>query len=179
MKGFDTTSGDPFKEPFIAYHLQRAKAGDYDSARWLRDNAKKALAAGTPVDPHIQFAAEQMRKGGLRKSLQQKKRGDRGKGLGDHNQMLSAREMWKQINLARLPIREAARIVSVCFSQSASSVINAYYRFAKTKDAEERRAFLVELSRDYQDHSANWGTLAKSPDILSHELEALTKLPSF
>ena len=179
MKGFDSTGGHLFEEPFITYHLERAHAGDYDSARWLRDNLKNRLAAGTPVDLHVMFAVSQMRKGGLRRSRQKKGRGKRGKTVGDHHQLLFAREMWKQINLARLTIRGAAQHLSKPLLRSQSSVINAYYRFTKTKEATERRAFRVELSRDYLDYPETWEALATCPVILSRALKTLAKLPSF
>ena len=109
MKGFNVTTGDAFEDPFITYHLQRAEAGDYDSARWLRDNVQKARKAGNDVDPYLLLCVKQMQKGGLRRSRRIKEHGKRGKGLGDHHQLLYAREMWKQIKLAGLTIREAAK----------------------------------------------------------------------
>ena len=178
MKGFNPTLGHIFQEPFITYHLLRAEDGAYESARWLRDGVRNALKAGVPVDPHVLLAVKLLQKGGLRRSRQVKGRGKRGKALGDHNQLLYAREMWKQIKLAGYTFRDAATEVAKNVKRDKSSVINAYYRFAKT-NAAEYKVFIIELKRDYFDCPAIWKALAKNPAIVARQVDALSKLPSF
>jgi hypothetical protein len=150
MKGFDPTAGHPFGEPFITYHVQRARGGDYDSARWLRDNIRAADKDGRPVDPAIRFLVDKWRTGGLRKAMRLKERGKRGAALGDHRQLLLAREMWKQVDLARVPITKAAADIARRYTYSYSKATAAYYRFTRQSQA-DRRALCFELSRHIVD----------------------------
>lgn len=150
LQKLDPGSEHPFVEPFIALHLQRAEAGNYESARWLRDNVQRSARERIAPEPHVSLWVKQMRKGDLRRSLQRKGlRGARGPALGDHRQLLLAREMWKQIHLAGRTTDAAAEAVG----KGRSSALAAYYRFMKPP---ERRVLDFELARDCRDDPEGW-----------------------
>lgn len=177
MKGFNAISGHTFDEPYITYHRLRAEAGDYDSARWLRDNVRAALKAGHHIHPYLLYLVEQMRKGGLRewvRSKGHKGHGKRGAGLGDSNQLTLAVETWKQIKLARRTVRKAADYAANRLNLTSSSAINAYYRFANSEV--ERRVFFYELSRDYIDSPDAWRNLAANQDAFDKTLKILEEM---
>lgn len=170
-------SGHPFEEPFLTYHVQRAKAGDYNSARWLRYNARKAQTAGIPVDPYVNLLIVLMRSGGGPRAWARKQRpkrkGQRGAGLGDHNQLLFAREVWKRIHLSGLTVENAVDKVRKCFDlESPYGVRNAYYRFARASNAPDRRVFLVELKRNFLDQHNQLRRLAQRLNSILNKLSS-------
>lgn len=148
-----------------------------NKAPYLVGYVRMALKIGHHVDPLLLHFVKLLHPGGLRRALQKKgARGERGLGLGDHYQLLLAREMWKQINLTGLSERRAAESVARRVYRSASAARNAYYRFTKTNKAADRRMLVIELKRDYLDNRAHWTELASDPLAVD---VALTKLPSF
>ena len=158
----------------VTYHRERAEAGNHYSARWLRDNIRSADRDGRSVDPYVRFAVEQMRKGALRKSRRMKGRGKRGASLGNHNQLLLAREMWKQRYLRKYLVSRAAMEVVRAFPKVANdSAINAYYRGQRNA---KRRTLYFELVRDFNDDRDGWRTLARSDERLESALRALQRL---
>ena len=157
----------------VTYHVQRAKAGTYDSARWLNDNLRAADSDGRPVDPVVRLLVPQMQKGGLRKSRRMRERGKRGHGrLGDL-QLFLAREMWKQHKLAACSIVRAADKVAATAHRSCSYVRNAYYRFQR---GAERRLLYYELTRDFIDDPQGWRALARRDPRLEKALTDLQGL---
>lgn len=155
------------------YHIRRAEAGDHDSARWLRDNIWRADRDGRPVDPYVRLLVRRMRKGGLRKSRRVKKRGQRGPGLGEHRQLLLAREVWKHRHLAGCTPVGAADKVAIAFQAAYESARNAYYRFQRGAN---RRVLCIELARDFADDQEGWRALARSDDRLENALRTLQRL---
>lgn len=164
---------DPFEEPFIAYHLNEALEGNYESARWLRDNARRAMNAGRSIDPILRLELHRMRKGGLRKAVRRKPRGKRGKARGDQNQLLLAREMWKLRRLAGFTMRQAADRVAGVFHRSSSSAISGYYRFTCRPD--DRRDLLIELKCDYLACPESWAALARTSRRLNAALRRIAR----
>jgi len=133
---------------------------------------KLALNVGHWVDPLLLHAVKLQRSGGLRRALQKEgARGKRGSGRGDHQQLWLAREMWKQIHLARVrPITAAAQKVAT----GSSNAIRAYYRFTKPR---ERSILYVELTRELFEAPCAWEQLAGCDEtVLKEALIQLRRL---
>jgi hypothetical protein len=176
VMGFDKTTGRTFDGAFISLHLQDAEKGDYESACWLRDNVNEALKKGNYVDPYLAFFIQDMVKGGLLKNcrkLSKKNTGERSATLGEHNQLLIAREMWKYLNLVDGSTNRQAQ-ENVCETRCVSPIPsldmarNSYYRF---EAGPERHILLIELTRDYSDNADSWYRLC--PD--QKRIEAILK----
>ncbi|GEM_PF-4743942 len=176
---------DPFEPPFINWHLNEAENGNHESARWLKVNVRAAMRAGAAIDAYALFAVEkgfvkEMTKGGLRNNGMRKGQiGKRGKSeLGDHNQLLFAREMWKHLNLMLNSTNIKAqdyvcRMVKSRPQLTPTAAKNAYYRFTKGSD---RLILMAELSRDYLSHPETWRKLCPDEQRLELALENAARL---
>ena len=187
------TENDPFEGDFITLHLQRAEAGNVESARWLicglrtlRESQKALYKSAKAIDKPsycldvlTEIRIDRLNKGGVRQAMSIKRelqRGQRGEAGGGHNQLRLAVAMWKQINLVGLTVRDAARFVSNEFFRSDDAARNAYYRFfSNQRKNNDYRHALAELNIDYRSHRPKWTALAASPETLKSSLLALKR----
>jgi hypothetical protein len=165
--------------PVLTYHVQRAKTGNYASARWLRDNISAADRNKRPVSLYVRLLVDTWRQaeGGLRRAIQKKgQRGKRGAGRGLYHQLHLAREVWKRRELAGNKgdkLDFAIDKVAANFHVPHNTARDAYYDFQRGACA---RTLYYELARDFADNPVGWRSLARTDGRLLAALQSLQKL---